>query len=308
MISGRVYFLTDYTLTTDVTVTFTGSVPLVLVLRAGTWFANQLAAWVYLTIAHQAVTGNDYSITFVDHYDNANLGKVRVSWDSGLFTSMVFTNDTDAVQPFWQWLGGTSATFTFTASVYETPSAVPGFYAPYWPLRSYQRGMQHMQGLGGAQRAFAGNVGSWGTAPRETIEIAVNIDRQNGTELEAWYALWRTRWRIGRTVSLYFFDETRAIPSVGTNAGAVRLDDDITAGFAGSIQDLEDISATGSEEWLWRIAQCDQLQFAEEPPRLRPARVVEHKNLVSYDGPHKFQRASIGGDVLRGYTKIWSIL
>lgn len=301
---SRAYFLTDYTLTTDVTVSFTSATygPLVSTIRAGTWFANAMTAWAYLVALHQGFTDDVYNLKFFDDPTHVSVGKIQLTVTAGTIDSFVLTGDTDATQTFWQWLGGSSTTFTFTAGVFLS-GVLPGFFFPYWPLRSYAKGVQHMSGTGGVQRAFAGNVGSWGTVPRETVEVAVNIDRQAATELEAWYTLWRTRWRVGKTVSMYLWTEGLN----GLSTGSDRLADDL---YIPNLLDFENelFSWYASQTWIWRVTQCDQLQFAEDAPQHKPQRVVEYKSLVSYDGPYTFQRAAVGGGILRGYSKPWSIL
>lgn len=301
---SRAYFLTDYTLTTDITVSFTSATygPSSLTIRAGTWFANAMAGWVYLVSQHQGFTGAAYTLKFFDDPTNASVGKIQLTVIAGVLDSFSLSGDTDAIQPFWQWLGGSSTTFTITAGVFLS-SVLPGFFFPYWPLKLYAKGQQHMTGTGGAQRAFAGNVGSWGTVPRETIELAVNIDRQSATELEAWYTLWRTRWRVGNTVSMYLWTEGLN----GLSSGSDRLADSITVPYITDFED-ETFSWYNYQTWIWRLTQCDQLQFVEDAPAHKPQRVVDYKNLVSYDGPYTFQRAAVGGGALRGYSKLWSIL
>lgn len=315
--SGVVYFLPDFVLARDISVAFTGAVPLSFTIRKGTWFCNALAAWTWLMLKHLEVSGSDCSLVFYDrvpdggpyqgtiYCNNNDADEIRITGDS--------KNTSDA---FGYWLGmynqGGGEYYAPFPDFYTDPPP-PSIFFPIWPLRSYQKGIQHMPGLGGVQRAFAGNVGSWGKLSHETIEITVNLDRTLNTErpeLSQWYELWRSRWRVGQSVSMYFFEEKYDGLVNGTYPGTTltsnRLNQELHSGGL-DFEDETEITPLSNAPWISFIAQCDQLLYVQENPRNAPQRVIDHKSAVSYDGPHKFQRAGFGGGAMRGSRRLWDI-
>lgn len=297
----QAYFLTDYTLTEEVTVTFDGDYPLVLTIPAGSWFSNPIAAWIWILLNH--LPSGNFHIAFDDQYGSLFGGQIYVT-EYPYATFITFAGD----DTFADWLGVTSESRQVEPDPDSFMTEVVGdFYYPYWGLRSYEKGLQHMAAHGGQQRAFAGNAGSWGGTSRETITLSVNIDRQDNVELQQWADLWRKRWRNAGSVSMYFYEErNHGFSSPTAEVRSNRIDHDI---YLGGVTDPEDETEVDyvNQAWVSLLTQCDQLLFVEEDGKVETFRVIDHKNAVSYVGPHKFQRNNVGGAALRGYSKLWRI-
>ncbi len=185
-IYDRPVFLPDIVVQNDVSFTIDiGGTPVVISIGKGSWFANALVFWLFVCNN----IGSDILYLFDDSRPTIVPSEV-----------INIAAYSDAMNELIEQTGD-----MFDGQDCVIPRALTGFY----PLVEYTRGLESLDGR--SVRAQDGSAFTVSGLTQETRSLRRVLDRDglaaSTSERDDWLNLWRNYWRIGRSVSVYPFND-----------------------------------------------------------------------------------------------------